>query len=99
MRQSSNIRLVSHRGYESLRESQFLEVLPCAACQHLRTGRQELRIIADGPDASVMALQKVGRFRSARVGLQYRALAVEVEDGLLWFWIGDHAEYERLING
>ena len=43
--------------------------------------------------------KKVGRFRSARVGLQFRALAVEVEDGLLWFWIGDHAEYDRLISG
>ena len=43
--------------------------------------------------------KKVGRYRSARVGLRYRALAVEVDNGLLWFWIGDHAEYDRLING
>ena len=36
--------------------------------------------------------KKVGRFRSARVGLQHRALAVEVDNGLLWFWIGNHSE-------
>lgn len=42
--------------------------------------------------------KKVGRFRSARVGRNFRALAVEIEDGLLWFWIGNHAEYERLIG-
>ncbi len=42
--------------------------------------------------------KKVGRFRSARVGLQYRALAVEVDDGLLWFWIGDHSEYDQIIK-
>jgi hypothetical protein len=42
--------------------------------------------------------KKVGRFRSARVGLHYRALAVEVDDGCLWFWIGSHAEYDRLIG-
>ncbi|REJ93016.1 MAG: hypothetical protein DWQ34_11900 [Planctomycetota bacterium] len=42
--------------------------------------------------------KRVGRFRSARVGLQHRALAVEVENGLLWFWIGNHAEYERMID-
>jgi hypothetical protein len=42
--------------------------------------------------------KKVGRFRSARVGRNFRALAVEIEDGLLWFWIGSHAEYERLIG-
>jgi hypothetical protein len=43
-------------------------------------------------------LKKVGRFWSARVGLRYRALAVEVEQGLLWFWIGSHADYDALID-
>ncbi|TWT51032.1 hypothetical protein Pla22_38080 [Rubripirellula amarantea] len=42
--------------------------------------------------------KKVGRFRSARVGLNYRVLAVEIDEGLLWFWIGDHASYERMIG-
>ena len=42
--------------------------------------------------------KKVGRFCSARVGLQHRALAVEVTNGLLWFWIGNHTEYDRIIS-
>jgi len=36
-------------------------------------------------------LKKVGTYWSARVGMKYRTLAVEVEEGLLWFWIGSHA--------
>jgi hypothetical protein len=28
--------------------------------------------------------KKLGKFWSARVGLQHRALAMEVEDGMLW---------------
>lgn len=43
--------------------------------------------------------KKVGRFRSARVGLHYRALGIEVADGVLWFWIGTHADYDKLIRG
>ncbi len=35
---------------------------------------------------------------SARVGLHYRALAIECEDGFLWTWIGHHSEYDRLIS-
>lgn len=35
---------------------------------------------------------------SVRVGLNYRALGVEVENGILWFWIGTHAEYDKLIG-
>lgn len=50
------------------------------------------------PNHPSLHFKKVGRFRSARVGLPHRALAVEMEDGVLWFWIGDHSEYERLIN-
>jgi len=42
--------------------------------------------------------KKVGRFWSARVGLHYRALGVEADDTLVWFWIGSHSEYDRLIG-
>ena len=33
-----------------------------------------------------------------RVGIGYRALAVDSPDGPVWFWIGSHAEYDRLIG-
>jgi hypothetical protein len=33
-------------------------------------------------------LKKVGRLWSVRVGLHYRALAVEDGSDLVWFWIG-----------
>ena len=36
---------------------------------------------------------------SARVGLAYRALCVRTDDAYVWFWIGTHAEYDRLIAG
>lgn len=42
--------------------------------------------------------KKVGRYRSVRVGLRYRALAVEVGDDLIWFWIGSHADYDAMIG-
>ena len=37
---------------------------------------------------------------SARVGLTYRALGQRVgDDEIVWFWIGSHADYDRLIGG
>jgi len=47
---------------------------------------------------SSLHFKKVGRFWSARVGLHYRAVAVEAPDGLLWFWIGTHAEYDKIVG-
>jgi hypothetical protein len=34
---------------------------------------------------------------SARIGLEYRALAVLKGNRAVWYWIGGHAEYDRLI--
>jgi hypothetical protein len=45
-----------------------------------------------------LQFKKVGRYWSVRVGLRYRALAIEVDGGYLWFWIGSHADYDRLIG-
>ncbi|MEH2311975.1 MAG: hypothetical protein V7K35_11355 [Nostoc sp.] len=42
--------------------------------------------------------KKVGKYCSVRAGRNYRALGVEVKDGILWFWIGTHAEYNKLID-
>jgi len=41
----------------------------------------------------------MGRFWSARVGLHYRTLAVEQGADIVWFWIGPHAECDRMIRG
>ncbi len=34
---------------------------------------------------------------SARIGLGYRALAVRKADRVVWYWIGSHSEYDRLV--
>jgi len=35
---------------------------------------------------------------SARVGLGYRAVGVLDGDEITWFWIGSHADYDRLLD-
>jgi hypothetical protein len=42
--------------------------------------------------------KKIDRFWSARVGLNYRAIGVALPGGVLWFWIGSHADYDRLLG-
>ncbi|MBI3742273.1 MAG: hypothetical protein HY257_11040, partial [Chloroflexi bacterium] len=39
--------------------------------------------------------KKVGKFWSARVGLDHRALAIEDGEDFIWVWIGAHDEYDR----
>jgi hypothetical protein len=42
--------------------------------------------------------KKAGDYWSVRIGIHYRALAVAVSDGMLWYWIGTHAEYDRMVE-
>ena len=55
-------------------------------------------LLKSDPKHPSLHFKQVGRYRSVRIGARYRALAVEVEDGLLWFWIGSHADYDKLIK-
>jgi len=55
-------------------------------------------LLKENPRHPSLQFKKVGRLWSVRVGLQYRALAAEVGDDLVWFWIGSHRDYDRLIG-
>ena len=64
-----------------------------------RVADRNFEILKENPKHPSLHFKRTGRYWSIRVGIHYRALAVEVEDGLLWFWIGSHAEYDKLVKG
>jgi len=46
-------------------------------------------------------LKKIGDTWSVRVGIHYRAVGMDApseERGILWIWIGSHAEYDPFIK-
>jgi len=57
------------------------------------------QLLLENPHHPSLRLKKVGDYWSVRVGLHFRALAVESDGGLVWVWIGTHEEYIRLIAG
>ena len=68
---------------------------------------QDIRELADknfellklDPTHPSLRFKKIESYWSVRVGLHYRALARSRKEGLVWFWIGHHGEYERLLKG
>jgi hypothetical protein len=50
------------------------------------------------PSHPSLHFKKVGKYWSVRAGQSHRALGKEIKQGILWFWIGTHAEYDKLIN-
>ncbi len=63
-----------------------------------QTADQCYELLKAEPAHPSLHFKKVGKYWSVRVGRGYRALGVEVEKGILWFWIGTHAEYDKLIG-
>jgi mRNA-degrading endonuclease RelE of RelBE toxin-antitoxin system len=59
---------------------------------------KNFEILKADPRHKSLRLKKVGDFWSARVGLNYRAVAKERPGGLNWFWIGTHDEYKSVIS-
>ena len=55
-------------------------------------------LLKDNPAHPSLHFKKVGPFWSARVGLYYRAIAVEAGEDRAWFWIGSHADYDQLLR-
>ncbi len=73
----------------------FYHQLP-AKIQSLADANYQL--LKTNPRHPSLHFKRVGRFWSARVGDHYRAVAVQSDDDFVWFWIGHHSEYDRLIQ-
>ena len=77
--------------------------------QHYRQLPKEVRDLADksfavlqaDPQHSSLHFKRVGRRKqlwSVRVGIHYRALASEKPEGIVWFWMGTHGDYDKLLS-
>ncbi len=59
---------------------------------------KNFQLLKNDPRHSSLHLKKIGPLWSVRVGRQYRALGRDKPTVILWFWIGSHAEYDRLLR-
>jgi hypothetical protein len=60
--------------------------------------RKNFKLLKQDSRHRSLQFKQLGNHWSARVGLHYRALAVEDGSDFVWVWIGTHAEYDRLIK-
>ena len=65
--------------------------------QELAKANYEL--LKSDPRHPSLRFKRTGKYWSVRDGSGYRALGVDSANGILWFWIGTHEQYDRLIAG
>jgi hypothetical protein len=55
-------------------------------------------LLKSNPHHPSLHLKRIGELWSARVGDHYRALGFDVPGGINWFWVGTHADYDKMIK-
>ena len=60
--------------------------------------RENYELLVANPFHPSLHFKRVGPYWAVRVGRNWRALGDPSADGVLWFWIGSHEEYNHLIR-
>lgn len=63
-----------------------------------RLADRKFELLKQNPKHPSLHFKRVQHFWSVRVSLSYRALAIEGPEGSIWFWIGTHDEYDKLLR-
>jgi hypothetical protein len=63
-----------------------------------RIARKNFNLLKTNPSHPSLHFKKVGTLWSARIGINYRALAVEDGANFIWIWIGSHDDYSHMIK-
>ncbi len=63
-----------------------------------KIAKKNFNLLKEDPLHPSLHFKRIGKFWSARVDINYRALAIEDDEDLLWVWIGTHDEYEKMLK-
>jgi hypothetical protein len=63
--------------------------------------REAYRLFRDNPQHPGLRFRQVHPtlpVYSARINADYRAVGIRTGETIVWFWVGKHSEYERLLR-
>lgn len=59
---------------------------------------KNFELLKKNPHHSSLQLKRIEELWSVRIGKHYRAIGIDVPDGIQWIWIGSHADYDKFIG-
>jgi len=75
-----------------------LATLPDAIRRQAREAYQQFKRDPHYPSLQFKCIHAVKPIYSARITIDYRAVGILSGDEIVWFWIGSHADYDKLIQ-
>jgi len=85
----------------SRRTKVFVDLLAELPPEVVRQAKEAYRLWSKNPSHPSLRFKKIQNFDNVwavRVSINYRAVGARDGDKIVWFWIGSHAEYDRLLK-
>lgn len=82
-----------------LTNSKYWKAYHALPPQAKKIADKNLQLLKSNMRYPSLHFKKIDKLYSVRIGLDYRALGADSKDktGIIWFWIGGHDEYNKLI--
>ena len=55
-------------------------------------------LLRENPAHPSLEFKRIGQLWSVRIGLHYRALGLNDETGVIWFWTGSSGEFDQILR-
>lgn len=78
---------------------ELFAALPAHVQKQAREAYRLFRLDPHHPGLRFKQVLSDPRTYSARVGIGYRVVGAFDGDTIVWYWIGSHAEYDKLLAG
>ena len=78
--------------------SRFWSLYEALPLEVRQVADKNYELLRSNPRHPSLHFKRIGKLWSVRAGLQHRALGTDVDDGVMWIWIGTHGEYDRLVR-
>lgn len=75
-----------------------LSKLPDSVRSQARTAYRQFITDPYYPSLQFKRIHEIDPIYSARINIDYRAVGIMNQNEIVWFWIGPHSEYDKLIK-
>ena len=76
----------------------YFRTLPESVKKKARKNYRLWRRNPNHPSLKFKQVHSTEPIYSVRVGIGWRALGLKEDKAIYWFWIGSHADYDKLLN-
>jgi mRNA-degrading endonuclease RelE of RelBE toxin-antitoxin system len=86
------------RSHATERFWKAFEKLPSHIQRKARESYQLWKQNPNHPSLQYKSIHASKPIYSVRIGIGWRAVGLKDDDAMIWFWIGSHQEYDKLIS-